>query len=675
MESHSKTLRILDCAMAQVSLPPSGPYSRRVSFNNLHPDDLESGTSKFYQYDMESTPATHTAELEVSKMFGNYSLGSLIGGSSRKRVKLPDPPLKLILKNKLTPCQLLQNLQHALLQGVNYHGDLNDMIQHPLDVPQLESGGVVIDKSPNESDDENDDIVVAPAMPTARRKLYSQMTDEELMALDPQFSKPRTSSLESFKFDSSTTYYSNNRRVASSGTVASQVLTKQIVYPSLNENNYKSMSLTVRHQEYDVDTTASRTLLTVISGRKHTWNSLDWLLLTDKSVKQNPVFLQDGDYLVVAGLVPLKFMDGNSDQKRQHCIDDKLYQKCDRLLKYVLNKLPDRLLRLKITVEFVLDVAPSDPLALKYKKNLPTGNRFMLTHLFKQYQPTLVIIGNKSTNLNFKYPLRKQRQKSTATPAQNLPTVLGKIQLAPPQATDLAADAHLIKLSSFLIKYSTVPLILVGNATIFHQKPELKQNVAVTFTDSKPSQSSKGILDVPPDQHRKNSATSNVSIESFTGNIYSNSSLSLESPEDLLESLDFISHSQTETRFADMLSSVSLYSLSHLRNYLSAVKDENIERLSPQLLNSKVHKVYSSLGNNKSGTSAKSLSNGGPGKAYKVKSLISYSEEEEKRNEKMINEKKLKKSVSRSSIGSLKSSDDKKPTKKKSFLQKLGVKK
>ncbi|SGZ49980.1 CIC11C00000001982 [Sungouiella intermedia] len=660
--------------MAQVSLPPDGPYARRVSFNNLHPDDLESGTSKFYSYNVDEQASTRSNVLEVNKLFGNYTMGPVAPTVSRKRVRLPDPPSKLILKNKLTPTQLLANLLHAKLLGVSYHGDLNDLVKNEHDgTVHLEADGVVLEADASDSDDD-EDVGSPPPQPTARRKLYSQMTDEELMALDPQFAKPRTSSIDNFKFDSSTTYYSTARRASTgSAAIPSQAVSKQIVYPSLNENNYKSMSLTVRHEDYDVDSEATRTLLTVISGRKHTWNSLDWLLLTENGLPRTTSFLQNGDCLVIAGLVPLKFMDGAETIRKQHSLDDKLYQKCNNLLNYVLENLPDPLLRLKITVEFVLDIPPSDPLSPNYKKNQHTGTRFMLEHLFKQYQPTLVIVGNKSTNLNFKYPIRKRRQRSTVTAPTNpgLPGLpgLAKIPLASTLSSDNGPDAYLIKLSSFLIKYLTVPLIMVGNSTVFHHKTEFKHNTAVTFSDSKPPQAPRSILE----PERKNSNASDISIESFNGNGDSQSFSSLETPEELQQSVNTLLKSQSPDRFATMLDSISQYSLAHLKYYLNVVHDDTIEKLSPRLLNSKVHQVYSSIGTGKS--LSKSHSNGASGKAYKVKSLISYSEEEEKKNEKMINEKKLKKSVSRGSVNTLASADDKKPKKKKSFLQKLGMKK
>ena len=58
----------------------------------------------------------------------------------------------------------------------------------------------------------------------------------------------------------------------------------------------------------------------------------------------------------------------------------------------------------------------------------------MIDHLFKQYQPNLIIIGNKSSNLNFKYPVKMNKLN----------------------------NLYLIKLSSYIVKYSTIPVILVG---------------------------------------------------------------------------------------------------------------------------------------------------------------------------------------------------------------------
>lgn len=629
------------------------PYSRRVSFNNLHPDD-EPSQSKFYSYSMNSEPTPH-ADLDVLKMFGNYTLGALTG---RKRLKLPDPPSKLILKNKLTASQLQHNVQHAELLGVSYHGDINDMVNHPPDnVPRSELAQVIGgDKSDSDSDSDTEDEEEAPQAPSARRKLYSAMTDEELMALDPQFAKPKTSNLDNFKFDSTTTYYSPARRGSSSASTATPVA-KQIIYPSSNENNYELISLTIKHQDYDNENVFARTLLTVISGRKHTWNSLDWLFDDGLEGHKHESFLQDGDYLVVAALVPLKFFEEcKSSSRKKISPESRLYTKCDGILQYLLQNLPNSL-RLKITVELVMDIPPPDPMATK---KTPSGTKFMLSHLFKQYLPCLVVLGNRSTNLNFKYPLRMNRRSSVATGMK----------------AEKEHDQYLVKLSSYLVKYASTPLIFVGNATIYHHEPLAKPLGLVTFSDTKPP---RGLLDAPPSTGRKDSAASVCSIESYSGAHNDLSSLSLVDLSHLKAKVEEMLTLSSEDRFADMLVAISLSSLAQLKQYLDIIKDDSIDKISPDVLNSKVHRAYQQSAPRSGGSMLLTTLSNGTSKPYKVKSLVSYSEDEEKKNEKMLNEKKLRKTASRTSAVSTGlggPSDEKKSVKKKkSFLQKLGVKK
>lgn len=622
-----------------VSLGPL-PYSRRVSFNNLH-DEATDPASKFYTYSM-AEPSPH--EFEVARMF-SYSMAP-----ARKRLRLPDPPLKLILKNRLSPAQLHHNLQHAMLLGVLYHGDLNDLATHPPElVPRLELA-TVVGGAPLDLDLELD-TAEAPEQPATRRKLYLQMTDEELMALDPQFAKPKTLNLDNFKFDATTTYYQPARR-GSTSTAAH--VPKQVLYPSLNENNYKSMALTMKHVDYDADDAAVRTLLAVVLGRKHTWNTLDWLLLTDETHRGAPGFLQHGDYLVVAALVPLKFFDECRAGRRKSLPDDRLYAKCDSILRYILELLPDTLLRLKITVELVIDTPPPDPMA---QRKQCLGTKFMLLHLFKQYQPCLVVVGNKSTNLNFKYPIRMNRRLASVATG-----------LMPGEKE---CDEYLIKLLSYLVKYLLVPLICVGNLTVYHRKTDVRQPALVTFSDAKPPR---------PDPHgRKSSAVSECSIESYAGAGHNDSgSISSDDAhldEDIAGRIADLYASPDEARFGQMLAAVSLLSLAQLKHYLDLINDDSVDKLPAQVLNSKVHQAYLQQAQGRLGLVLKTLLNG-TAKAYKVKSLISYSEEDEKKNEKMIHDKKLKKSISRSlaASASLGGPGDKQVKKKKSFLQKLGLK-
>ncbi|GEQ67302.1 hypothetical protein JCM33374_g966 [Metschnikowia sp. JCM 33374] len=332
----------------------------------------------------------------------------------------------------------------------------------------------------------------------------------------------------------------------------------------------------------------------------------------------------------------------------------------------------------------------------------------MMSHLFKQYQPTLVVVGNKSTSLNFQYPRRMSRGTSSATTSRSSisPTTAGF-----GKQTDSEIEHYLVKLSSYLIRYSTVPVIMVGNSTIFHRKPVPKVLPSVTFTDSSSKQ--RGILDYSSGSYRHNSIGSDVSIESFCGEQINedgwdcgcpssnpsrrpsepseNSSDPLERPVDPLERpVDASTRPSDPSRcpcnqpsessqrpsdpFAAMLSDISKSSLWDSRNYLESII---ADKLPAHFADNKVHQAYISTEQGRQSMLSKTNSLGATAKAYKVKSLISYNEEDEKKNEKMINEKKIKKSISRNSAGSSVSgaTEEKSAKKKRSFLQKLGLKK
>ncbi|ODV78747.1 uncharacterized protein CANTADRAFT_53277 [Suhomyces tanzawaensis NRRL Y-17324] len=593
-------------------IPPDTPllsdtrFSRRVSFNNLHQDWAETEPPAWNPLYTQNGNYDHFSDPNFG--YGNSTVNDILKAYSqqpvKKKLKLPAPPSKSILKNKVS------------LQQLEYNSMARDVA--------VECEDDFTDNNKTLTLGEQTHAAPPPAAPSSRRKLYLGMTDEELMALDPQFktTKAKTSNMENFKFDSQTTYYLPSRRPSTS-TIGSQPAPRQVMYPSSNENNYKSISLTVKHNQFD-QFPYNRTILTVLSGRRHTWNSVDWLLLINQSLEESATsFLQDGDYLVISALIPLKFLnDYKKHAKKPAALDDYLYKKCENLLNYIVNNelLKANDLRLKITVELVTD---NDPLNGHIINPRLTGTKYMLQHLFKQYQPSIVVVGNKSSNLNFKYPLKikKQNQK----------------------------DEFLIKLSSFVVKYSPVPVVLVGNSTEFHNKTGRE---AIS-----------------------SSAESIESTESFTG------------PEcDFGEQLATISESQSESRFEDMIKLISDKSLGDSRYYLEALnsKDDNLK------LDSKIHSIYRSqtTGHRSNSlhrmTSADSsthemYSSNDP--IYKVRSLISYNEEKELKNDKL--RKDLKRNRTRNSVSSKstvgsdkKDAKDKKDKKeKKSLWQKLGLKK
>lgn len=641
---------------------PLEVYTRRVSFNNLDTDDVADPSSSFgvYPYSNSSDGPPHTPkDLDVSRFFGNYSMSGgtpalSSSGSYRKKIRLPEPPSKLILKNRLTPAQLQCNIANAAISGLDLSGIGPNFEQ---DHPENDN---------DTSDDTLSELEEETPAPTTRRKLFTQMTDEELMALDPQFAKPKTSNLERFKFDLVTTYYLPARRGSTVSALAVLAAAKLVAYPSLNENNYKSISLTLKHQDYDHEDTENRTLLTVISGRKHTWNSLDWLLLTSQDARKRAGFLQNGDYLVVAALVPFKYLEAEAkSHSKRKSAEENLYKKCDLILRYILDNLPDALIKLRITVELVMDVPPCSPNGGSGKASSKFGTKMMISHLFRQYNPSLVILGNRLTNLNFKYPLRIKNSVSSASGSKTSVSGL---------KGDREASDFLIKLSSYMVKYSTVPVILVGNSTIFHHKIERKQSQSVKFYGS--PQPARSILDIPPVNYRKNSAVSDNSIELFTGGTSSNEQRSIESGLGLKAEIEDLTESSNEDRFAAMMLAISLSSLADSQQYLAVINDSSVDRLSRQITSSRVHQAYISGSQGKSGSLLLKTSLGTSTGAYRVKSLILYSEEDEKKNEKMLSEKKVRKSVSRSSVSSASpAKPEEKKEKKRSFLLRIGLKK
>ncbi|KAK6199302.1 uncharacterized protein RJT21DRAFT_3111 [Scheffersomyces amazonensis] len=659
------------------SLPPS--FSRRVSFNNLHPEYLLECPANSYvptianslnpnQSAINSANVSASLNQQSGQASTDFGYGSTIYNNDlaktyshytpyRKKLRLPDPPSKSILKNKVSPQQLEFNITG---KTIDYHEDL-DLLNDALDL------------NPNSE-------------PRSRRKSYSDMTNEELMALDPQFqtTRPKTN-VDQFKFDNQKTYYltsSKRTSISGQGSGASSKLT----YPSSNENNYKSISITVKHDEYDT-VSFGRTLLTVISGRKHTWNSLDWLFLINEYHNQNHTFLIDGDFLIISSLITQKFIkEYNPRHHKRKSIDDYLYAKGETLIHYLINALFERFnLKLKITIEFVLEYSDEDssgPLISTPNSNNSWGNKYMLQHLFKQYHPNIILIGNKSSNLNFKYPIKIKKQ--------------------------FEKDEYLIKLASYIVKYSTIPVILVGNNNHEHhfQNPNAISSTSATasglkFVDSviSPTSSAKqtpiitltnGSEDFKLTKFRSNSSSSSIesveswdpsrankqdsqnpkSIASGTLGVRTNSTTnstssaapsSTSSYRGFLKKLEDLDRSTVNTdpyKFQDLISLISDQSLTDCKEYLEALnsKDDNLK------INPKIHWIYraqsgmSSVGGSGRDGSLYSIgSNGSREEAlampsiYKVKSLISYNEEDEQKNKEF--QKELKKKRSGSSVG------------------------
>ncbi len=78
--------------------------------------------------------------------------------------------------------------------------------------------------------------------------------------------------------------------------------------------------------------------------------------------------------------------------------------------------------------------------------------------------------------------------------------------------------------------------------------------------------------------------------------------------------------------FAVMLLEISRKSLADLNLYLEQMRTDKLPR---KLSNSRVHQAYVSMEQARPGSLLKTISSAATGRAYKVRSLISYNEEDE----------------------------------------------
>lgn len=344
--------------------------------------------------------------------------------------------------------------------------------------------------------------------------------------------------------------------------------------------NYKSINLNYKHEKFKLN----RTLLVFIDGRKHTWHSLYYLINSD--------FLQDNDNVVISSLLP------STEISAQLIMD-----RCERLIKWFLS-LMKRQLILRVTVDYVI----SEEKHLDYKK--------FIKNVFGQYNPNLLLFSNKSANLNFKYPMKISKQTQ---------------------------NKYLIKFSSYLIKYSSIPVILVNG-----QRKDRKSSIQSIQSEQ-----------------------SSISSNERNGNEDNDTSSDPSScPKPGME-LDLTN--VNPNTFVDLITKVSDRSLEDSREYLKIMGEEPTPAVKPgsvtfnkvSFKSPKMAKVDSIYNSNLS----KIKSNNE--EMFKVKSLLE--------SDNVSVNKSLKSESSGNSGGlttkmikkSLKREEPKKPEKKKSFWKKV----
>ncbi|SCU99399.1 LADA_0H19526g1_1 [Lachancea dasiensis] len=255
-----------------------------------------------------------------------------------------------------------------------------------------------------------------PSANGARRKSFAGMSDAELAALEQKYEAASKTNYDVGQFDfgeQAARYIEpENNKIVGSGSQMPQSMYPSrpcVLHKALNRVKVHSAfaKYVVQHRKTE-DKESLRTIVCVISGRRHTWSAVDWYV-------EN--LSLDGDHLVIVTRIPnfeeesnrnstsqTTFVDGydfkndksknaslsrrssNSDRGQSAAVVDIMARaKCDAILDYYLGKLNGKIM--KISVELIKD--DSTPSALSSAIAL--------------YKPDLKIVSTVSTNLHIKF--------------------------------------------------------------------------------------------------------------------------------------------------------------------------------------------------------------------------------------------------------------------------------
>ncbi|ODV95574.1 hypothetical protein PACTADRAFT_50277 [Pachysolen tannophilus NRRL Y-2460] len=274
---------------------------------------------------------------------------------------------------------------------------------------------------------------------------------------------------------------SSNGAIRDRSTVIKSLTSK--MYPTTPVITYGACCLTIKHKNYtkkgdlqdDSDLEAQngyRTILTVITGRKHTWNSIDYI---------TRYLVQDGDHIVITSHIPVEEMEldpsetniihhkkieydieGFESSKTYNVSSTLIYEKCQNILDYTTTLLsrynPDK--KIRISAEII---------------NCESSKQ-VFKSCYKLYQPCLIVIGSKiyenkmnrlfsqssgssygGETLNA-YPFPNMRKSSTSSMTRTVSSLgLGY------NGSYKLDGVKCVKLTSYILSKSHVPVIVVTN--------------------------------------------------------------------------------------------------------------------------------------------------------------------------------------------------------------------
>lgn len=268
------------------------------------------------------------------------------------------------------------------------------------------------------------------------------LSDQEVLAMDKQYSH-RSVNPESFEF--SATGQVNGKEEDVRGKMDLTTFhNKYSTHPSMTHG---SCCIRVMHSEFPFSESGNSyyagVYLAVISGRRHTWSAIDFAI-------ENLV--NDGDILVISASLEMSQVHHTSSQpvlknrleepiyeKSSHYSvhSSKVHEKCNEVMNYALAR--------------VQELRPGVKIAINMEMVSASSSKYAFLDCARLYMPHAIVIGTKS----FQKQTTARRHSSTVTSLGD--GLNGSYKLG---------GTTILKLSSFIMKHSNVPVILLndGNA-------------------------------------------------------------------------------------------------------------------------------------------------------------------------------------------------------------------
>lgn len=457
---HSKTYTNGDDSASSVSATTKRPHLA-LDFGYAAQSQQEVTTVYKSMFDFPSDPLRKTQSEMSPPSSSSTSLTRSSTAANKTQGKLPPPPAVSILRNKHIN-NLDEDFEEIFLDEMDR--ELEKRMEHITEENTQQNSGSSTGYTTSAFSNlhELEDKLMAEKKTEEKqqkkfhKKSIVDMTDEELTQLEDKFASFSTPSnrLEQFDFSEQNTLYIGSHHLKNSNGLNSG--SRASLYPSEPCVDHRALSLAKSSTNYDsyvndnqhADSPRDslRTVVCYISGRRHTWSSVNWFVHG---------MCRDGDHLVIISKLPVydsligkestkKSQTGLKDYKLStnsieknkapkkkdeetiglmiQSVDALAKEKSRDILNYYTDKCKDKIM--KISVELIKENSTMD----------------VISHATSLYKPDWQVISTVSTNLQIKFNNGKVKLPFFMMRHYSVPTMVIPYEFIDPKLLGEAAD-------------------------------------------------------------------------------------------------------------------------------------------------------------------------------------------------------------------------------------------